>query len=354
MNKNSRTGATAATVLAMTIAGFSAPALAEDGIQLSGQVNRAVMFADDGSQSKGFFVDNSNSGSRFRMKGKREVSPGLKAGFLIELQYQSNPSDAVNFATPSVSADLGERHIDAYLEGGFGKVSLGQGNGAANGGMESDLSGTTVVTYSGMTDFGGGISFGNGGPAIGDTMGNLDFESRYDRLRYDLPGLGPVGLAVSLGTKSGNDVYELAARPELKLGSGKLASAIGYSVEKKGGARGDEQTTGFSVSYLMGSGLNGTLAYATRGDDTPGGSDKKITYFKLGYKTGAHAMSFDYGIGNDFDAVGDDSTAFGVAYVYKAAKWLELYAGGKIHSLDRTGLNTDDVTIIAAGTRIKF
>ena len=355
MSRAMRVG-TLVAITGFSVAGvsFSEVATAADGITLSGQINRAVMFADDGQQSKGFFVDNTNSGSRFRMLGTRDVQDGLKAGFLFEVQYQSNPSDAVNFSERSVSAEFAERHIDLFLEGGFGTVALGQGNGAANGGMEEDLSGTTVVTYSGMADFGGGIQFGGDGPAIGDTIGNLDFESRYDRLRYDLPSLGPVGLAASIGVKGGNDVYELAARPELKIGSGKLASAIGYSVEKKGGATGDESTLGFSVSYLFSSGLNGTLAYATRGTDAPGSEDQTITYLKLGYKTGPHAMSFDYGIANDFDAAGDDSTAFGVAYVYKAAKWLELYAGGKVHSLDRAGTDVDDITILAVGSRLKF
>jgi len=64
-------------------------------------------------------------------------------------------------------------------------------------------------------------------------------------------------------------------------------------------------------------------------------------------------MSFDYGIANDFDAAGDKSSAFGLAFVYQAARWLELYAGGKIHSLARSGANLDDVTIIAVGSRLK-
>ena len=355
MSRTMRKGVmAAATGFSIVMFAINNVAEASDGIEVSGQINRALMFADDGQQSKGFFVDNTNSGSRFRFRGTRDVSPNLEAGFLFEVQYQSNPSSAVSFSQPSISAEFAERHIDLFLSGDFGKVALGQGNGAANGGMEEDLSGTTVVSYSGMADFGGGIQFGGDGPAIGDTFGNLDFESRYDRLRYDAPGLGPVGLAVSVGSKSGNDVYELAARPELKIGSGKLASALGYSVEKKGGASGDESTLGFSISYLFASGFNGTVAYAVRESDAPGSDDKTVTYLKLGYKTGAHAMSIDFGIANDFDATSDESTAVGLAYVYKAAKWLELYAGGKIHSLDRAGSDLDDVTIIAVGSRLKF
>ncbi|MBE0547143.1 MAG: hypothetical protein IH627_05660 [Rubrivivax sp.] len=62
-----------------------------------------------------------------------------------------------------------------------GKVSLGQGDGAADGGMEVDLSGTTVITYSGITDIGGGFAFRQGaalGPTIGSTTSNLALPSQ--------------------------------------------------------------------------------------------------------------------------------------------------------------------------------
>ena len=65
-------------------------------------------------------------------------------------------------------------------------------------------------------------------------------------------------------------------------------------------------------------------------------------------------MSFDFGLGSDFAANGDDSTGYGLSYVYRAAKWAELYAGAKLYSLDRDNLDVDDVTVLAVGTRLKF
>jgi hypothetical protein len=75
---------------------------------------------------------------------------------------------------------------------------------------------------------------------------------------------------------------------------------------------------------------------------------------KLGYKWGAHALSLDYGMGEDQNAAGDEADAVGVAYVYKAAKWAELYAMARNHSLEQPGVTYEDIRVVMAGTRLKF
>src|SRR3990170_4024302 len=70
-----------AASLALTAASAHAQGIE---VKLSGQVNRGVMFVDDGVQSDAFHVDNDNSSTRFRFTGTGEVSPGLKAGLVFE------------------------------------------------------------------------------------------------------------------------------------------------------------------------------------------------------------------------------------------------------------------------------
>lgn len=325
--------------------------------KISGHVNRLLMQVDDGTQSRLFNADNSNSQTRFRFTGSKEFSPGLVAGVNWEVGYSSNPSSGISFANPSVSGDFNERHAEVYVTSPWGKVSLGQGDGAANGGMEVDLSGTTVMQYSGITDIGGGFAFRQGatvGPTIASTTGNLDFESRYDRLRYDAPKLGPVVLSGSYGTKGSNDVYELAARLDTTVAGGKLAAALGWSREKQGGATGDDDTTGGSISWLAPNGFNLTLALGSNENDNPASARKDFAYAKVGYITGKHAVSVDFGRGDDFAAAGDQSKNYGVAYVYAAQKWLDLYAGAKQHKLDRAASNFDEVSFVTTGVRLKF
>src|SRR3989337_665966 len=70
-------------------------------VQLYGQINRALMYADDEVQSKVFHVDNPASSSRFGLTGTGTIMPGLRAGALWETEFKSNASDAVTFALPT-------------------------------------------------------------------------------------------------------------------------------------------------------------------------------------------------------------------------------------------------------------
>lgn len=325
---------------------------------LSGQVNRLLTSVDDGTDTRLFHADNVNSQTRFRFTGSHEYTPGIKAGIYWEVGYTSNPSSGISMANRSVDATFNERHAEVFLQSDrWGKVSFGQGDGAANGGMEVDLSGTSVINYSSQTDIGGSFAFRNAagpGPTIGSTMGNLDFESRYDRIRYDTPKLGPLSLSVSFGDKSNHDVFEAATWYGTGLAGGKLAAALGWSRERKGGVAGNEDTFGGSASYLAGNGVNVTLAAGASEDDNPASPRKKYAYGKLGYITGKHAVSVDYGRGQDFAVAGDRSKAFGLGYVYAAEKWLDLYGGVKQHQLDRAAATFDDIRFVTAGLRLKF
>lgn len=354
MNSRNPIGAALAAVALLSLANA---ANAFD-YKLSGQVNRLITSVDDGTQSRLFHADNVNSQTRFRFTGAHEFRPGLKAGINWEVGYTSNPSSGISMANRSVDATFNERHAEVFLESAWGKASFGQGDGAANGGMEVDLSGTSVINYSSQTDIGGAFVFrnsaGGAGPTIAATMSNLDFESRYDRVRYDTPKLGPVSFSVSFGDKGNNDVWETAAWLNTDFAGGRVAGALGWSRERKGGLARNEDTFGGSVSFLARNGFNVTLAGGTSEDDNPASVKKKYAYGKLGYLAGKHAVSVDYGRGEDFALVGDSSKALGLGYVYAAEKWLDLYGGVKQHRLDRAAASFEDIRFVTAGLRLKF
>ncbi|MGQ0545117.1 MAG: porin [Betaproteobacteria bacterium] len=329
-------------------------------VKISGQVNRALMGVDDGVKSESFHVDNDNSSTRFRFVGSENIQPGLKAGLVWEVEYQSNPSNLVTMAvrdTP-IATTLDERHIDLFFEGRFGKVSFGQGDGAANGAVEVDLSGTTVAHYAGVSDIGGAFAFrtpaGAFGPTIAATTDRQDFESRYDRLRYDTPALGGFKLVGSVGVKdTTRDVKELALWYAGDLGAlGKLAGALGYSNEDGIAGGIDDRVIGGSVSWLHGSGFNVTLGRTER--DVTASREGTFNYVKLGYKTGKHALSADFGMADDQEAAGDEGQVFGVGYVYAPVAWADLYALLKRHGLDRVGTSFEDINFVMLGTRLKF
>jgi hypothetical protein len=103
---------------------------------------------------------------------------------------------------------------------------------------------------------------------------------------------------------------------------------------------------------LSAGGFNLTGALSMRENDD--GLDASFSYLKGGYKTGKHAVSIDYALGEDQAADGDESDMTGIGYVFKPTKWAEFYAGAKVHSLDRSGADFDDINIVTGGTRLKF
>ena len=366
--KTQLAAAVGAALFAIGTSAFGQAAVTPPAVTLYGQVSRALLNADDGINNKWFHVDNEASGTRFGITGTGTALPGLRGGFRIEYDAQSNESQRVNFGPtspvsnfPADASGVGfaERHMDGWLEGAWGRFSLGQGDGAANGASESDLSGTGMANGIGVADLGGGFAHrGPGvafGPTVGATINQQDFESRYDRAMYTTPTFGGFRAQASHGQKENLDVKEIAAFYGAKLGGlGDLAAAIGWSEQGAvAGGRKDE-TMGGSISWLLGFGLNLTASYTVRDVPTGAVRDSKFTYFKVGWKAGQHAIAVDYAMGDDFVAVGDEAKMYGIGYVWNPIRWLELYAAYKIHELDRATASLEDVKIGTIGTRVRF
>ena len=346
---------------AMALAGAAQAQAPAEGIQvrLSGHINRALMHVDDGVEQDSFNVDNGNSSTRFRFNADGPVGAGLRAGILFEVQFQSNPSGAVTFADRSIDAEFQERHMDVFLTGSFGTVRLGQGDGAANGASEVDLSGTSLAHYASSPDIGGSFQYRTGGAlsgtSIGNSISNQDFASRYDRLLYQTPSFNGFMGEMSWGHKE-KDIVEFALRYSGKIGAlGTLAGAVGYSntflSEDAPVGTTDDKVIGGSISWLHPSGFNLTYAHTAR--DLPG-RDGKFNYLKAGYKAGKHAVSVDYGMGDDQAATGDEAKLYGIGYVFVPIAWAEIFALYKVHSLDRPGVSLEDITFFMVGSRVKF
>lgn len=388
----------AAVGAALLVGGTAAQAQVTGGqqgiqVQLYGQVSRALMFADDGHQSKWFHVDAQPSSTRFGLNASAQATPGLRVGAKIETEMKSNPSDTVSFADPSTGAATGgnvlwtERWLDAYFEGSWGRINIGQGSGAADDASTLDLSGTGMANGNCVCDWGGGIAFrGSDGSTLGTTVlgafNNNDFESRYDRIMYTTPTFGGFRGQVGAGQKSdAGETFEASLWYAGKF-MGDLQAAIGYSNEKLGAGptatlpeTPDNETFGGSVAWLHASGFNVAVAYTQM---TQGGAtglctaatcvaavnterdDVKYMWGKVGYKFGPHAVAVDYGQVKNQAADGDDAKTYGIGYVWNGVRWLELFANYRIYQLDRdssllaAGVGIEDITVGAIGTRIRF
>jgi len=324
------------------------------GFKVSGQINRAVLYLDDGRNSDINHVDNIDSDTRIRFVGSQDLGNGLTVGTVWESQFISNASSSVGInQNNDGSSSFTERKLELYFDGAFGRVWLGQGDGAANGTSEADLSGTGVASYAGTTDWGGGVMFLDSAGAdvvkVGSTMNNFDGLSRNDRIRYDTPKVGPIKLSVS--ATNGN-AYEFGATFSSQFDSGKMVAAVGYVDTQDRVANPFSQWDG-SISFLHNSGLNLTLSGGSRNPNIGPSADNY--YVKVGYKTGKHAISVDYGETSDLAALGDTASAWTGAYVYNLYKGVQLYGAVRVFSLNRSsGLPVEDVTAALFGARVKF
>lgn len=337
-------------------------------VNLYGQINRAIMHADDGKESNTFHVDNDNSSTRIGIKAKAKPREDvdLTVGVKFEVEWQSNPSNKVVISDESIPGSFGERHMDLFMQSDkLGKLSLGQGDTASNGASEVDLSGTSLIGYSGVADIGGSFVFYDDNSQsyssinVGDVFDQMDGLSRKDRVRYDSPKLAGFTLAVSAGE---DDISDAAINYGGKFGENKIAATIALANPGKGK---DYNRMSGSASILLGMGLNFTLAAGLDSyDNQPSGSDDpSFKYGKLGYKAkffdiGDTAFSVDYGVYENVDTmtIDQEATAYGLQVVQKLSDWsTELYAGYRIYELDdNTTASYEDISFLTAGARIKF
>ncbi|MGI9304923.1 MAG: porin [Gammaproteobacteria bacterium] len=343
--------------VAAAVAALAAPAQAID-VKLSGQINRAVTLADNGTNTDALFVDNNNTGTRFRLRGGGEIGGGVEAGVRWETQYNENSSSVIDIGDGDGGNSDGfvSRYREVWFKGNWGQVYLGQGDGAANGTSEVDLSGTAYVAdYSGQ-NLDDGLQFaladgsGTRETSNGAVFSNFDGLSRNDRLRYDTPTWGGLVLSGDVG----QDKWEVAGRYKAKWTGGQFGAAAGY-VGREADAFGTQ--LGVSASILLNNGINLSGSY---GQQDPDNADAEADgfYAKIGYKFGAdqaHAVSVSYNVINDLELLNDEATRIAGAYVYNIKEHgVELYGLIQNAELDRPGVDIDDVGQISIGSRIKF
>jgi len=380
-------------VLAVAVSSALAAPMAAHAVKykLSGQINRAAVYQDDGTNTDIQFTDNISSGTRWRLVGSEDIGNGMKVGFNWEWQNSQNAGGA-----PIKSGDFGEsetmRKAEVWFSGNWGKVSLGQGDGAGNGTTEVDLSDTWNVAYTGRSSFGGAVQWRTGsgagitaggatvantaGTALthGSTFSHYDAFSRYDRIRYDSPALGPVTIAVSAGQA---DLYEGAVRWSQGLGGGQISAGVFYGQRNKNSGftttTGIDNRYGGSIAYLFSFGTSLQAEYSQSEPDAPTGvsvNTGKNWYIKVGHKWGNNAVSIGYGESKDSTGLytqaqvyagammsGWNDKGFNIGFNHNIPKAkVDLYAGIAGNQLDTPSgfASVDDIYTFTVGTKLKF
>ena len=337
-------------------------------LSISGHVNRALLFIDDGSddgtdEDKNFFnVDSDNSATRLRFLAYGRIDENRSIGSNIVLQFQSNSTSSISQSDTSSTEDfVGTRNLEVWFSHAkYGEIWMGKGHTASDDTTERDLSRTGVAAYSGVADMAAGIEFrvpeGRlSGISMDDVFNNLDGLGRDNRLRYDTPRFRGANIAVSL-VDGGNWDGALIYSQKLPKRHLALVAAVHYANAQ---STRDFDQIGGSVSVLNETnGLNVTAALGIR-DQVAG--DRKFAYVKIGwqakfFRVGKSNMSLDFfGTRDAVDFEDDEGLSAGLFIVQHFREvGSELYGGVRWYSYEDSTTNYQDVVAVTIGVRQRF
>ncbi len=332
-------------LLAVAVAGAVAPVGAQAlDVSVSGQVNRAIRFADNGAGSDVQHVDGSASGSRYRFTAEGEVMGGITAGAHIESEWASNRGWQADVDQPDAPTSDGFRHSYIYFSGDFGKVTLGRTSPAGNGAMWSSHNGAWMGTeYS--PDTNSGISVVN---SADDSLSGYTVFSffpsinigRADILRYDTPSIGPVSFAASMQKDGATDhKWSFGASLSHDVGA---ANVIGGLILM-------EDVLGISGGIAF---AQGTSVNAAWGTDDDAGEDYEDMYINLAHTWGNMSVAVQYRSTENGDDMEGDTIGLGASY--SLGSGVDVYAGFNNYSFDAPGSDFEDVNAFHLGSRVRF
>ena len=330
-------------------------------LSISGQVNRAVNIAEDGKNTKAYFVDSDASNTRVRFIGIAKATDDLTIGSRIELAVAPNESGDVSQGNEESDDFFDQRWAEVSLDSKrFGKLSLGKGDTASNTSAEVDLSKTDIILYSSIADIAGGLLFRqtNGDTltdvSVSDAFNNLDGLSRKNRVRYDTPTFYGFHLATS-------------AVSDQRYDASLWWGGQGYGFKAAGAAafadpNQDDTDFQYDGSFSLlheDTGLNFTLSAGLLDRDNQ--DDAQNFYGKFGWLTrffsvGQTAFGVDYTRSLNLPTEDDDGYSVGAAAVQQFEEYgTEIYLLYRLHSLDRDAApDVHDISVGSIGTRVKF
>jgi len=199
-------------------------------LTISGQVNKMIMFWDDGKSSKTLYgVENRNSSTRLDFMGEAKVTPQTKLGFEIMLDNSAGASSGLsqfdsngkvnagiqNFDAPSFTGNNADNYFGAARRMVFfadndklGRITVGHYE-MAGAITTIDLGGISAGASSSMSLVNGGFLLrGGAGQYYGISWKNITdaavAQSRQNELRYDSPAFMGFILSGSIADEGSN------------------------------------------------------------------------------------------------------------------------------------------------------
>jgi hypothetical protein len=259
-------------------------------LTVSGQINEAIIFWDDGAENNAYIATNEYAQSRVRFLGDAKIGGDWSAGYLLEIGVRGARADRLNQNDDNGGASantLNIRHSAWWLANKqLGKVWVGQTSEATDGITEANTANTGhFATPSWGNTFGdggsgfflrrkdgglSGLQWGDFGTA-GVSQGVPGEGHRLNVIKYETPAYSGFIGSASWGE---DDVWSAALRYGGEVSGFKLAAGVGYTswtdhnVSADNRGAGDTQEIGLSASALhIATGLFATGAWGRLEDD---------------------------------------------------------------------------------------
>ena len=361
-------------------------------LKLSGQINQAVLWWDDGVLDDAYIGDNAVSGSRLKFGGSAKINSDWEAGFYLELDYRQSKTESSSQLTSdggSLNTGGGTDASDImwYLKSKtLGRLIVGKYDGASDNIQALSLGGVSAVADGGFNDWSEGFFLRSTATGlITSTWGSIYSGEVGDgneaqNVRYDSPTFAGFNVAASWGEDDHWNVALRYAAEWAALGGLRIASAIGFGEDTTGTLNREEVVGAISLLHVP-TGLFGTFAFGMDDDPVPS-ADESAYYVQGGFNKkfnslGATRIFGEYYRSED-KSITLDTSAPGVAAVLVAATsgiegWgvglvqvidnaaMELYVAYRHYEVDQlvvggTDISStfEDLDVVMTGARIKF
>jgi hypothetical protein len=379
-------------------------------LEISGQVNQAILSWDNGVDSDTYVVTPTGS-TLLRFKGEGKISETMKAGYYMEFAAYGEgvflTDQDSDEAAGAFSDGIALQHNALYLDHiKLGRLWIGQTSGATDNITNINVANSLGVRSSGVQLVNGDFQVQGAATGIkykdlfgGDATQAIGEGHRYDLVKYESPSIAGFKVSASWGE---DDMWDAALRYAGLLGGRfKVAAGIGYGSFSQGDDNGCavEVVPGFFAANLgatgrnleadchqigisggvmdMGTGLFVHLAYGLRQDeiieDLGGDGDRERFYAQAGieknwFGVGATTLFGEYEkseMGDYFAAFtttpdfagfsSAEATVWGAGVVQKFdAAALDLYLTYRNISAEVDGDDVEDWNEIYAGAKIAF
>ena len=217
-------------------------------LTITGWVNEAVFFWDDGVERNAYIGTNSLEQSRFKLLGEASITPGWSAGYTLELGINSAKSSAFSQTDTANKDEAVVRKSSWFIKSKeLGKVTVGL-DGTATYHLLDDADGANTRNYSdaeaaavalgAFTTLTDGVA----GPKWTGLMGGFNNftpgqSGRRNVVRYDSPTFAGFTATAAWGA---DDMWDAALTYKNDIGDFKLTAKAGYgestdNVANKGG-----------------------------------------------------------------------------------------------------------------------